>query len=549
MRSEAAGEAASEAGTAVARTTSISSSASASAEESSVARWLLVLLAAGAVTVLAVWMISPRFEIDVPSVVDDWAAYFTSPDLLAEILRLENPETERFRPGVIVWGYLQWHTLGAPESLVGPNAWNVLRVAILVAGLTLFTALALPIRRGRLELVLYAGLASIPAFVVVLVPKFARDLARFGPQEPLLVGGMALGGSLLFLAARSLFDESNSIRVWAVAALGVGGSLAWALGTYQKETSICVLPLLAGVAIACRSHFASWRHLGRGRKTALAALGAVVVLPLLHVTIELLRIVRRGDLVYDADAGGQGLIDGVRELWNWTHEAVPGNARLLAYGAAALVVVASVARRRIDPIALGALLSGALTFVFAGQSGVVATRYYIPAIALFAVAFALSLARLPTIVVAAGGLAVFFSFMPPPGTRAEVQSWTNEELANGTLVSTVTRLESSGCVVAVAGLDLETDAALPVLVGIGRSDADETCSPEGTVIVAGPGEEGTALASACAPAALELLAQAPVGAVYRCARLRAEPVRHPTRGLVAPAQLVALHRLEPVVLG
>ena len=187
--------------------------ASAFTEERRGAHWLLLSLAIGAVSLLAVWMISPRFEIDVASVVDDWAAYFYSPDQLADVLRLTNPETERFRPGVIVWGYLQWHTLGAPESLVGPNAWNVLRVVILVAGLTLFTALALPVRRGRLELVLYVGLASIPAFVVVLVPKFARDLARFGPQEPLLVGGMALGGSLLFLAARALLDDSRPVRV------------------------------------------------------------------------------------------------------------------------------------------------------------------------------------------------------------------------------------------------------------------------------------------------------------------------------------------------
>ncbi len=413
--------------------------------------WLLLSLAIGAVSVLAVWMISPRFEIDVASVVDDWAAYFGSPNQLADVLRLTNPETERFRPGVILWGYLQWHTLGAPESLVGPNAWNVLRVVILVAGLTLFTALALPVRRGRLELVLYVALASIPAFVVVLVPKFARDLARFGPQEPLLVGGMALGGSLLFLAARALLDDSRPVRVWVTGGLMVGGALAWALGTYQKETSICVLPLLAGVVLAGWPQLVAWKRLSCARRTALGVLGAVVVLPLLHVGIELFRIVRRGDLVYDAEAGDRGLVDGVRELWNWTHEAVPENARFLAYGAVVLAVVACIVRRRIDPVAVGALVSGALTFVFAGQSGVVATRYYIPAVALFAVAFALSLARLPTLVVAAGVLAVFFSFMPPPGTRDEVRSWTNEELGNGALVREVAEHERAGCVVAAAG--------------------------------------------------------------------------------------------------
>jgi hypothetical protein len=520
-------------------------SSSIAVDERRTARVLLLGLAVVAVSLLAVWMISPRFELDVPSVVDDWAAYSASPDQLRDVLRLTNPETERFRPGVILWGYLQWHTFGAPESLVGPNAWNVLRVLILVAGLTLFTALALPVRRGWLELVLYVGLASLPAFVVVLVPKFARDLARFGPQEPLLVGGMALGGSLLFLAARSLLDETRSLRAWAVALLAVGGALFWGLGTYQKETSICILPLLAGVAIVGWPRLRGFRGLSGSRRAALVALGLVVVLPLLHVAIELLRILGRGDLVYDAESS-VGLGDGVRELWNWTHEAVPENARLLAYGAVVLAVVASVVRRRIDPIAVGALLSGVLSFVFAGQSGVVATRYYIPAVALFAVAFALSLARLPAVVTTAGLLAVFFSFMPPPGTRAEVQSWTNEELGNSALVREAADLEGSGCVVAAAGLDLETTAALPVLVGVGRTDAGRPCAPGETFLVVGPGPDGTALASACAAGALEPLVEAPVGTAYRCGRLREEPVRHPTLGLVAPDEIVLASRLEPV---
>jgi hypothetical protein len=519
-------------------------------DESRSARWLLLSLAVGAVSLLAVWMISPRFEIDVPSVVDDWAAYFYSPDQLADVLRLTNPETERFRPSVILWGYLQWHTFGAPQDLFGPNVWNVLRVVILVGGLTLFTAVALPVRRGKVELALYVGLASIPAFVVVLVPKFARDLARFGPQEPLLVGGMALGGSLLFLAARSLLDTSRPLRLWGVTALAVAGGVAWALGTYQKETSICVLPLLAGVAIAGWSQLAGWKRLSGARKAAVGALGAVVLLPVLHVAIETLRIAQRGDLVYDAEVGGgRGLLDGVRELWNWTHEAVPENARLLAYGAVVLTVIASIVRRRVDPIAAGALLSGALTFVFAGQSGVVATRYYIPVVALFAVAFALSLARLPTAVAAAGVLAVFFSFMPPPGTREEVQSWTDEELANGALVREASELESAGCVVAAAGLDLETSVALPVLVGIEQAERARTCPPGARFLVVGPGEEGMALASACVPSALERLREAPIGSVYRCERLRSEPIQDPTLGLVEPEQLVAQHRLQIVAFG
>jgi hypothetical protein len=491
----------------------------------------------GAVSLLAIWMISPRFDIDVVSLVDDWAAYFYSPDQIADVFRLSNPETERFRPGVVVWGYLQWHTFGAPESLVGPNVWNVLRLVILIAGLTLFTALALPVRRGRLELVLYVGLASVPAFVVVLVPKFARDIARFGPQEPLLIGGMALGGSLLFLAARALLDGARPVGVVSVTALAVTGAVAWALGTYQKEISVCVLPLLAGVVWAGRSQLRAWGGLSRTRKVALGAIAAVVVLPLLHVAIETLRILQRGDLVYDDEGGNHGLAS-VEALWDWTHEAVPENARLLCYAAVALTLIASVVRARIDAIAVGALLSGVLTFVYAGLSGVVATRYYIPIVALFAVAFAVSLARLPTPIVAAGVLAVFFSFMPPPGTREDVQAWVNEERAAGSLVREIAARESSGCTVAAAGLDLEASRALPIVVGVTDAGNDKPCAPGETVLVAGPHEAGTALAAACVESALEPLVQSPIGTVYRCAELRPGSTS---------ARLVARHRLEPIV--
>ena len=76
-------------------------------------------------------MISPRFAIDGPSLVDDWSAIIRSPDQLRCRLRVSTiPETDRFRPGWIVWNYLQWHTLDAPESLVGPNVWNVGRVLV-----------------------------------------------------------------------------------------------------------------------------------------------------------------------------------------------------------------------------------------------------------------------------------------------------------------------------------------------------------------------------------------------------------------------------------
>ena len=95
---------------------------------------------------LAVWLISGRFATDSPSLVDDWSAIARAPDQVDELIRLRNPEDQRFRPAWIVWNYVQWHTLDAPGGLIGPNFWNLLRAFVLVAGLTLATALALPSR-------------------------------------------------------------------------------------------------------------------------------------------------------------------------------------------------------------------------------------------------------------------------------------------------------------------------------------------------------------------------------------------------------------------
>jgi hypothetical protein len=522
-------------------------------ESGAALRWALLLVASVIVSGLAVWMISPRFEIDSPSLVDDWFGVAHSSDQLSDVLRFTNPETQRFRPGVVVWTYVQWHTFDAPGGLVGPNFWNVVRLLTLVAGLCLFTALALSVRRGAGQAALFAGLASLPAFVVVLVPKFARDLARFGPQEPLLVGGMALGGSLLVLAGKALLTGSGPIQPWRIAALAIAGSAWWVLGVYHKETSLCVLPLMAAVLLAGRSRLESWPRLSTSRKVALAALGAVAVLPLVHVGVETVRIVARGDLIYDARVdSGRGALRGLVDLYEWAHEALPDNARLLMYGAVVLTALATVVRRRIDLIAVAALVSGVLSLAFAGQSGVLATRFYIPAFALFAVAFALSLARLPTPIQAVGLLAVVFSFMPPPGTRDEVQSWTDEELQGAALVRTVSEADDSGCPVAIAGLDPETTEALTVLVGLERRSGEQPCRDTDAYFVVGPGEEGAALASACVPGTLEQIHEAPLEhpvSVRRCGQLGAQPVRDPSFGLVEPEKLVALRRFQPAVVG
>ena len=479
--------------------------------------WALLVVVV-LVTGVAVWVTSPRLALETPSLVDDWSAISRSSDQLANAIRLSNPEEQRFRPGWIAWNYLQWNTLDAPGGDVGPNVWNILRILVLVAGLTLLTALALPIPRGRAEALLQAALAGAPALLVVTVPKFAVDLARFGPQEPLLLGAMALGGSLLVIAGARLLDGS---RAAPIAALAIPGALLWALGAYHKESSLAALPLIAAVLYLARDRLRGWRTLDTRRRGALAALGLVVFLPLVHVAIESVRIAARGDLVYGAEVdAGQGIWRGLEELYDWAHEALPWKARVFAIGVLVVFALASVIRRRLDPIALGALASAGLTLVFAAQSEAVAFRYYLPAFGLVAVAFALSVARLPIVLQVAGLLAIAYVLLPPPGARDEVERWADVEKEQGQVVRRIAELEASGCPVQTVGLLEEAELALPVLLDVERvRDGSVGCAGRAYFAV-GPHAEGEAFASACQPDTMILVRQADEAfGLYRCIAL------------------------------
>jgi hypothetical protein len=327
---------------------------------------------------------------------------------------------------------------------------------------------------------------------------------------------------LLALTANSLLSEAP-VAVLKTAAMGTAGSFFWLLGVYQKEVALCAIPLIAA-ALYIGSSVSRWRVVSPGRRRALGALGLVAALPLVHVAVQVARITLRGDIVYGAEVdGGAGIAHGLRVLYDWWHEAMPQTARNMMLCAVALVVVAAVVRRRIDLIALGALASGALTIVFAAQSGVAVSRYYIPIYALFAVAGSLSLARLPEIVQAAGVLAVFFAFMPPTETRAEVKAWSAEEQQHSEIVAFVAGLERSGCTVAAAGLDLETGLALPVLVGLDEAGGERACPEGGAYLVLPPYPgESLPLVRACAPGALEPIAVGRLLGVHECTRVRAD---------------------------
>ena len=147
-------------------------------------------------------------------------------------------------------------------------------------------------------------------------------------------------------------------------------------------------------------------------------MGLVFVVPLAHVAFESARITLRGDLVYDAKVdSGRGLVGGADVLYGWARDTLPRQWELLVVLAFVLTIAAALVRRRLDLVAVGVLCSAGLAFVLAAQSGVVATRYLIPVLALLVLALPIALVRFSPVVQLTGLLAVLVTVAPGSGIR------------------------------------------------------------------------------------------------------------------------------------
>jgi hypothetical protein len=271
-----------------------------------------------------------------------------------------------------------------------------------------------------------------------------------------------------------------------------------------------------------------------------------VLLPLVHVAVETVLIARRGDLVYDAKVdGGLGAASGFLDLIKSIDEHLTVLATVVLVGAIIAVAATSIVTRTLNNLAVGALLSGVLALLFAGQAGAVVSRYYLPTFALLAIAFSLALARfrrrervIGLVVVAALGL------LYAPGARDKVEAWAGGEREWGEFVRSVIEVDASGCTVAVAGFEREASEALPVLVALDRRGEPSRCTEGETYLVVGPNETGAALLQVCGSEALSTIRDWPSGSVYRCEHLATESVRDPELGRLEPKELIIRRRLK-----
>jgi hypothetical protein len=441
-------------------------------------RPFVTFLATGAMALLLTLIgLQPRLEHTFPSMVDDWAAISRSPHQIGDALTLHNTEGIRYRPGFIIWNYLQWHTFGGPGNLVVPSVWGVLRVMALVFGLAgaAFVLVGRSSSRRGDDLI-RALLAGGAVVAVTTIPHSASDLAQYGPQEPLMVGLMCGGGALLTIAVRGCLAGTASIaQTWV---LGLSGVLLWTGGIAQKETSVCALLLIPFLWMGTQTWRASLPPPSPGARrlvSVLLALGFVAFVPMFARVVQLSLADTR---VYGAEPNKDVIGPTLRQLWHMTSAigSIAGVGLLL--GAIALIAVVA-ASGRFEWIAIGLLLTGLASLAFAAQTPYGPSRYFLPLVALSALAIVRLASATPyfaMLVVAC--ILAFTGLLQVPAARHNVREWASGEREQEQIVRAVAERRAAGCPVQVAGTDVEMITALPVLESIAHQRAGGCVSGE-----------------------------------------------------------------------
>lgn len=445
------------------------------------------------VLAIAVWVISPRFSITGPSLIDDWDALLSAPAAMHALVHFSYEVQDRFFPAWTLWNWVQWRVPGAPGNMLGPNLLGVARVTLLVAGVTSLSWILVP--RVREHPATHAFLCSVPALVVVTVPGFGPDLARFGPNEPALVGGMMLGGALLFWGGRDLGAEPphSRLRAWSCIVVGY---LAWSYGVLTKETSVCALILLA-LAIPLGRDVA--RRLSRKQIAVGAGLVAAALIPVLWMLYEVARIVQHHTLPYGAHVkSGAGaiseLVTGLRAMQSELHSV----AGLVSLVVVVVAIAVSAWRRRFDWVQAAILVVALASLAMSVQTGYHESRYYIPSIALLAVGTARAIGALPLVYVRALVVAAFvLASVSAISAHSKTRDWAAGDQLGDDLVSVVRADTHRGCRLTISGVDYERTRSIAALVAY--PDGHLGCAGVQRSVLLGPTAERTAQ-EACAPA-------------------------------------------------
>jgi hypothetical protein len=519
--------------------------------------WATLAITTLVLIAFAVWMVSPRFDISGPTVVDDWSNIDNAPVALDELVRLsydpaEAHEPRRYRPGyTAVWNSLQWHTFGGPDSMTAVNFWEIVRLALLMAALVVIVGFGLRADGRRRDPVMLAIWAATPGAVLVATPGIAIDLARLGPVEPILVAGMGCGLALALASTRRLLEAGRLRLLWLTAF--VAGYALWLLGLYQKEASICALALFPFLYVVLDRR---WRAAGvitaplyRSRSFLLVA--ALLTLPLLHMMYEVTQVTAGGETVYaDVPSGIGGWAERLRYSaeFQWIFAVELGTFAWRGVAAAVpfLVLAWAFGLRRVPWLPLGLLATGFAVYLFQGLGGVPATRYFIPFLALLTTAAVILLADGPRWFRVAGVVMVgLFLWDNVDRAHVGVEGWTAGQQDALAAVAEVARLDPARCPVYMARFHVEDADAFPELIASRGDSEGRPCDRRFKgIMVQGrhrlPPVTNEAIYETCGDPGWEQLDSTPVLNVYGCRRFKQRPVLNQ-----APEDVLRWNRLVP----
>ena len=461
---------------------------------------LAIALGLLAALAYAVWLVSPRFRIPGPSDIDDWLAASRPSTSAGDLLdTFFTAPAQRFRPSWELYDYAVWHTAGAPLDMTGPNVWNALRVALLVVGVGAVASLLARTLRPSLHPATLGLIAFLTPSLVLSNGPTAVDVARLGPQEPIMVGASLCGAALVLLGLDRLVARRGR---WSVLLPALAGWPLFVLGVFHKEASVALLVCVPFVAVFLlrrwreRAWIARWRQPLRDPRVW--AFVAALALPLLWMSVQVAAARRSGADLYGrgAPSGLGAWVDRLRAAFDSQWDALTSAIgtpvwRAVALAIPFLAIAVWADRRRVPWLALGLSLAACAMFVLQGLPGVVTSRYVLPSMALFAIAAVLLLAESRAWLrwAALAAAAILLATSARPAYDA-VEALAARDTATSRFAGDLARLAERGCIVHAYNTDMERFAAMPRLVAFQTERVGDGCDERsGAFLVALGGTE------------------------------------------------------------
>jgi hypothetical protein len=438
--------------------------------------WLVPTLS----LVVIVGIFIPRFGVKSPSLVDDWFALTYSPTATHQLLHGHyNAATVdyggRYRPSYALLGELQW-MLGSRNSTLIPNVVGLIRL-LFFAGVVAATVVAL--LRGTASRRWLIVAASVVPMAVIATRGEAYNFVRFGVGEPTAFALIALGLIGMTAAVRRQFrsPRTGAIRTAIIFAAGYA---MYVFGAYMSESCVAVVVLLPAF------YFWVTRAPGfiatRRSKTTLAATGALIVAPVVHVVLKIVPML-------GGDAEGARTSAGFASQLG--RPAVSTLAGILSTADPAWPIVTAVTLVVILRRALGGdrhavLLAGMVASGFAaayvanlGTSGNALSRYYIPLLVTIGVASMWLLQSLQPSTRSLVLASVLAIVLAGRGDQT-AKGWLYLDHAGGAAIAMSSEAYSTGCAVYLVGFPEERRMGLARMMGTGVRTSLARCSGAGS---------------------------------------------------------------------